>query len=309
MTAPATETWTTRKLLAWMNKAFVTKGLDQPRLLSEMLMAHVVGCERLRLYTDADRPASPMERDMLRDLVGRALKHEPVQYLVGSGWFFGLEFKTDRRALIPRPSTETIIEHVLQHHRASHGPSNQTGEGLLIADVCTGSGVIAVTLAKRLPLARLVATDLSPDAVGLAKENAARHAVADRVTFLTGDLLRALAEFPATAGEHSLDYLVSNPPYIPDNEWDAVEPNVKEHEPHLALRGGADGLDLARRLLADGPKLLKPGGVLLIEVADASAEKASAIAAAHPLLTDVKILRDFENLKRVIVGVAPRARG
>jgi len=267
-----------------------------------MLMAHVVGCERLRLYTDADRPASAMERDMLRDLVGRALKHEPVQYLVGSGWFFGAEFKTDRRALIPRPSTETIIEYVLQHHRAAHGPSNQTGEGLLIADVCTGSGIIAVTLAKRLPLARLVATDISPQALALAQENAAKHSVADRIDFLTGDLLAPLAAFPATAGEHSLDYLVSNPPYIPDDEWDAVEPNVKDHEPHIALRAGPDGLALIRPLLEGAPRLLKPGALLLVEVADAKANDARTLAEAHPLLTETVVLKDFENLNRVVVA-------
>lgn len=307
MTTPATETWTTRKLLTWMGKAFDAKGLDSPRLLSEMLMAHVVGCDRLKLYTDSDRPASPMEREMLRDLVGRALKHEPVQYLVGSGWFFGLEFKTDRRALIPRPSTETIIEYVLQHHRATHGASNQTGEGVLIADVCTGTGCIGLTLAKRLPMARVVATDVSAEALELAKENAAKLNVAERVDFVQGDLLEPLRRFPASAGEHSLSYLVSNPPYIPDDEWAAVEPNVKEHEPHLALRGGADGLTFVRPLIANGPALLKPAGLILIEVADAKAEEAHAMAAAHPLLKDAAILRDFEGLRRVVVATRAMA--
>ncbi len=302
MTPPATETWTTRKLLAWMGKTFSAKSLDQPRLLAEMLLAHVIGCDRLKLYTDADRPASPMERDMLRDLVGRALKHEPVQYLVGTGWFFGLEFQTDARALIPRPSTETIIEYVLQHHRAAHGPSNQRGDGTLIADVCTGSGCIGVTLAKRLPLARIVVSDISDAALTLARENAARHAVAERIEFLCGDLLSPLAAHPATAGEQSLDYLVSNPPYIPDSEWEAVEPNVKEHEPTLALRGGPDGLAFVRPLIESGPRLLRSGGLLIIEVAAACAPAACELASGHPLLSDVVVVRDFEGLERVVVG-------
>src|SRR6185295_16304457 len=139
------------------------------RLQAELLMAHVLGCERLRLYMDADRPASPLERSALRDLVGRALGHEPVQYLTGEAWFFSLPFKVDRRVLIPRPATETIVEHVLQHARAEAGFGGKTGEGVVIADVCTGSGCIAIALLKNLPQARAVATDVSPDALEVAR--------------------------------------------------------------------------------------------------------------------------------------------
>ena len=128
-TRPSTEAWTTRRLLAWMGEAFTKKGLEAPRLQSELLLAHVIGCERLRLYMEADRPASPLERDQLRDLVSRALAHEPVQYLVGEGWFFSLPFHVDRRVLIPRPATETIVQHVLQHARVEPGFGGKTGEG------------------------------------------------------------------------------------------------------------------------------------------------------------------------------------
>src|SRR5690242_3674918 len=131
-----------------MSDAFTRKQLDSPRLLSEMLMAHVVGCERLKLYMDPDRPATPLERDTLRNLVGEA-------------WFFGLPFHVDRRVLIPRPATETIVEEVLQNLRARHGQAATKGEGLLIADVCTGSGCIAVALLKQLTGARVVGTELS----------------------------------------------------------------------------------------------------------------------------------------------------
>lgn len=300
------EVWTTRKLLAWMGRAFTTKGLDSPRLMAEMLVAHVIGCDRLRLYLDQDRPASPLERQTLRDLVTRALAHEPVQYLVGEAWFFGLPFHVDRRVLIPRPATETIVEHVLQHTRATHGVASK-GEGLLIADVCTGSGCIAISLLKRLPGARVVAGDLSADAIEVARLNAARHDVLDRLDLLRGDLLAPFADFPATRGEPSLDYLVANPPYIPDDEWpDKVDRNVLDHEPHLALRGGPDGLSLVRPLIADGARMLRPGGLLLIEVASSRAEEARELASASTLLTDARTLQDVEGLPRVVVASRTR---
>jgi release factor glutamine methyltransferase len=288
--------------MAWMIDTFTRKDLDSPRIQAEMLLEHVFGCRRLSLYTDPDRPASNEERQRLRDLVTRALKHEPVQYLVGEAKFFGLDFKVDPRVLVPRPSTATIVEEVLQHHRAAKSGVAIKGEGMLIADVCTGSGCIAITLLRNLPAARGVATDLSPDALEVARLNAARLAVQGRLEFAQGHLLDPLAELPATRGVDSLDYLVSNPPYIPDDEWAAVEPNVKEYEPHLALRGGVDGLDLVRPLLERGPALVKPGGLILVEIATSRAEEALAFAKANPQLGDVRLLSDIDGLARVVVG-------
>jgi release factor glutamine methyltransferase len=298
---PPTDPWTTRRLLAWMTEAFTKKGLDSPRLSAELLISHVVGCDRLRLYMDADRPASPLERDTLRDLVARALKNEPVQYLVGEAWFFGLPFKVDRRVLIPRPSTETIIEEVLRHARAEPGFGGKTGEGVRFADVCTGSGCIAVSLLKQMPKAFAVASDISDAAVELARTSAQRHSVSERVEFLVGDLLAPIREHPGGAGR-DLHYLVSNPPYIPDHEWDAVEPNVKDYEPHSALRGGPDGLQFVRPLIDEGPAQLRPGGLLLIEIAAATAEAVLALANASPMLAHARIAKDFEGLPRVLVA-------
>jgi len=285
-----------------MIDAFRDKGIDSPRLCAEMLLAHVIGCDRLKLYTDNDRPASPLERDTLRDLVRRALNHEPIQYLVGEAWFFGLAFAVDRRVLIPRPATETIVEHVLQHARSTPGFGHGTGDGVLIADVCTGSGCVAVALATRMPGARVIAADLCADALEVARENADRHKVEDRVEFVAGDLLAPLSEHPATRGGGRLHYLVANPPYIPDDEWDAVEPNVKDHEPAKALRGGGDGLDLVRPILEQGPAMLREGGVLLVEAADSRAETAAEIARGDAHLTGVHVIDDHEGLPRVVVA-------
>lgn len=296
------EVWTTRRLLNWIGEAFTRKGLESPRLQAELLLAHVIGCERLRLYMDADRPASPLEREKLRDLVARALGHEPVQYLVGESWFFSLPFHVDRRVLIPRPATETIVGHVLQHARVEPGFGGKTGEGVLIADIGTGSGCIAVSLLKNLPGARAVATDASGIAIDVAHKNAQRHGVLDRIDFLTGNLLEPLAEFPATRAKGSLHYLVSNPPYIPDHEWEAVPPNVKNFEPSTALRGGEDGLEFVRPLIQQGPAYVRPGGLILIEVADSTAGAALELMKAQPEVEKAQILEDFEGLPRVVVG-------
>lgn len=303
---PAAESWTTRKLLAWMTKAFEDKGLDAPRRQAEMLLAHVLGTERLRLYMDPDRPAAPLERDTLRGLVKRALANEPIQYLVGEEHFFGMTFKVDKRVLIPRPSTQTIVEAVLQHARknpdAGAVRESDAGTGILIADICTGSGCIAAALAKHLPGARVVATDLSADALAVAKENIERHSLTDRVDLLQGHLFDALSAHPVASARGSIRYLCSNPPYIPDDEWAAIEPNVKDHEPTLALRGGPDGMDLVRPLITDAPTHLEPGGLLLIEIAAARAPDALALAKAHPDLTNARILKDSDGLPRVLVA-------
>jgi release factor glutamine methyltransferase len=284
-----------------MSDAFTRKGLDSPRLMAELLLSHVIGCDRLRLYMEADRPASPLERNALRRLVTQALAHEPVQYLVGQAWFHGLPYHVDRRVLIPRPATETIVEHVLRHARAEPAFAHTA----MIADICTGSGCIAVALLKGMPHARAVATDISPDALEVARTNAGRHGVTDRIDLLPGDLLAALDSHPVARAKSSTHYLVSNPPYIPDHEWPAVAPNVKDHEPSIALRGGLDGLDHVRRIIEAAPAYLRPGGLLLVEVADSTAEAAAALARARPDLEHILVLKDFEGLPRVVVGRRP----
>lgn len=285
-----------------MTEAFTKASLDSPRLMAELLLSHALGLTRLDLYTGADRPASEADRNRLRALAARALKHEPVQYLTGEAWFFSLPFKADRRALIPRPSTETIVETILQNARTrfpatsdAPSPADAGARGPRIADVCTGSGVIAVSLLKNLPAARAVATDISPDALTLARENAARHGVTDRVEFRQGDLFEPLA-----SERGGFDYIASNPPYIPDEEWAAVPPNVKGFEPEIALRGGADGLRFVRPVLEHAPALLAPGGMLLVEIAMSSADAALAIAKANHSLRDARVLLDAEGLPRVV---------
>ena len=305
--------WTTRRLLGWMAGYFDDKAVDSPRLVAEMLLAHVLGCERMRLYMEADRPASSVELDRLRALVGRAGRHEPVQYLVGEAWFFGLPFAVDRSTLIPRPSTETLIEHVLQHHRSgtSRGgdeaqlPASQeltepaVASELRLADLGTGTGCIAISIARQIPKARIVATDVVDQALELAQSNARRHDVVDQIDFRLGSLFE-----PLSAPEEvcRFDFICSNPPYIPDHEWDEVERNVKDYEPAAALRGGSDGLDVIRPLIAGAGRWLKPGGHLVVEIAHCHHDAVIELVRQTNDLADPKVLKDHEGFWRVMIA-------
>jgi release factor glutamine methyltransferase len=210
--------------------------------------------------------------------------------------------------LIPRPSTETIVEQVLLHARAEPGFGGKTGEGVRFVDVCTGSGCIAIALLKQLPRATALAIDISHEALGVAKRNAERHKVADRVEFLDGDLLAPLADHPTALGGGAFHYILSNPPYIPDGEWESDDPavavgkNVREYEPHLALRGGADGLQYIRPLIEQSASHVRPAGLLVIETAASTAKMVAELAGADGHYANVRIANDGEGLPRVVVA-------
>ncbi len=285
--APADAPWTTRRLLHWTTQHFEARDIDSPRVCAEMLLGHVLGVERLRLYMEPDRPAAVEERQAFRALVTRAAAHEPVDYLVGRAPFFGLELEVGPDVLIPRPSTETLVEFVLQDAR-SRGLQD-----LALADLCTGSGAVAVALTRHLSAAQTVATDLSEAALAVAARNAAQAGVADRVAFRHGDLYEPLED-------QRFDYLLANPPYIRDTEWADVAANVRDYEPVSALRSGVDGLDHLRPLIARAADHLKPGGVALFE--HAASHEAEVLALAHQAgFAHAHVLRDHERLPRVLV--------
>ncbi|MCC6680692.1 MAG: peptide chain release factor N(5)-glutamine methyltransferase [Phycisphaeraceae bacterium] len=286
------DTWTTRRLLAWTAEHFERKGIDSPRLSAEMLLAHVLEVDRLRLYMDPDRPASDLERAAFRELVERAARYEPVDYLVGQTSFFSMMFEVAPDVLVPRPSTETLVEHVIQHARITPGFREP-----LTADVGTGSGIIAVTLAKHIEGSSAFASDISEAALAVAKKNAERHKVADRIEFAPGNLLEPVLE----RYKGRVRYLCSNPPYIPDDEWAKVEPNVKDYEPTLALRGGIDGLDYIRPLIAGAVQVLDTPGQLVLEIAAVNAEKVVKLA-EEAGLQGAHVLADHEALPRVLVA-------
>lgn len=288
------EAWTVRRLLEWTSGFFARKEVDQPRLSAELLLAHVLNTPRIRLYTDHERLLGEEELAAYRALVKRAGEQEPIAYLTGRAHFFGLEFVVNRDVLIPRPDTETLVEHVLQTVR--YDPSLKSPR---ILDLCTGSGCIASALASRLPTATVLATDISPAAVALARQNVERLKLGSRVQVECGDLYEPLTRVVDAA---PFDLIVGNPPYIRSGLLPQLDRSVRDYEPAIALDGGVDGLDVHRRILAEAPKRLAARGRVFLEIAYDQREPALALAGTIEGLTDCRVVRDAGGNDRVLIA-------
>ncbi|MFO0960963.1 MAG: peptide chain release factor N(5)-glutamine methyltransferase [Isosphaeraceae bacterium] len=280
------ETWTVGKLLTWTTDFLRKKGSESPRLDAEVLLSHVLQCERVRLYTAYDEAVGERDRSAYRELVKRRSEGAPVAYLVGRKEFFSLPLKVTPAVLIPRPDTETVVVEFLARFPA-------TAE-VRAVDVGTGSGCIAIACTNRHGKAHFLAIDRSPEALAVARENADRHKLSDRIDFREGDLLDPAAD------EGPFDAILSNPPYIPTDDIDGLEPGVRDHEPRLALDGGDDGLRIADRLIAQAVPLLKTGGHLILEIGTAQEGPVRDLIAGHPELELAPTIRDAANHPRVI---------
>lgn len=279
-------TWTIARMLRWMQDDFASRGIDNPRLDAELLLAHALGVERIRLYLDLERPLTADELDAVRGLVKRRRAREPVAYILGHRDFWGRRFKVTPAVLIPRPDTETLVEQALERLGEDHGAD--------VIDLCTGSGCVAISLACERPGLRVTATDLSAEALAVARENAA--ALGAEVRFAQGDL------FADEVGP--FDLVTANPPYVREGELGALQPEVAEHEPTLALVAGPTGLEIYERLVPAAFERLRPGGHLLLEVG------AGQAAAVGSLLTragfaEVVAHRDLGGHERVVAGRRP----
>jgi release factor glutamine methyltransferase len=292
--SPPSASATVASLLAWAVQVLGSTSTT-PRLDAEILLAHVVGWSRARVLAEHRAVLAPAHAEAFSRLVARRANLEPIAYLVGHREFYGLEMQVDPRVLVPRPETELLVDLALAAI-ATMPPSPP----LLVADIGTGSGAIAIALAVHAPQCHVYATDISADALEVAALNATRHQVAHRLTLLPGDLLAPLSE--ARSGGSPLplfDVIVSNPPYTILNEIDA---GVSCHEPHLALDGGPDGLNFYRRLIPQALCLLRPGGCLLLEIGATQAEAVGMLArAALPSRApSIQVYRDLAGRERVV---------
>lgn len=247
----ANETWTVRRLLEWTEDFLRKRQVEAPRLEAQILLAHALGCAKIDLYVRHDEEPAEDRRTAFREIIRKRAEGMPVAYLVGYREFYSLPFTVTPAVLIPRPETETLVMEALRRLRPLEAPN--------VLDLGTGSGCIAISIARQHKTARVTAVDVSGPALAVASANAARHGVADRVTFVEGDLLAPVAG-------STFDLIVSNPPYIAHAEFPILDAGVRDFEPRSALDGGPDGLDFYRRIAAEAPKYLSAGGAVLVEI-------------------------------------------
>jgi len=305
------------------------KGVESPRLQTELLLAHLLNLPRMSLYLNFERALKPAETDALREFVKRRGRREPLQHITGSTSFCGLEMAVNRHALVPRPETELLAEagwqflNKISEGRVTRAPNStdkaefrdSQSSALLALDFGTGTGCIAIALAVKCPNARITATDISAEALALAGENAARHHVSERIEFLPADGFAGVTETwergrPAREFENtdawprrtrSFDLIISNPPYIPSAEISTLQPEVRDFDPRAALDGGADGLDFYRMLSAQAKPFLKPDGKIMLEFGDGQAEAIRKVCETEKWIVEA-VKEDYSHRARILIA-------
>jgi len=283
------DTWSITKILNWTTQYFKDHGIEWPHLEAEILLAHALNVKRIQLYIQHVKVLNNEELAYCKGLIGRRIKHEPIAYITGYQPFMGIDFIVTPDVLIPRPETEKLVEIAIDISRFTFHDSPFT-----IVDVGTGSGAIAVSLAKFIPQAMIIGIDLSSAALEVAKQNAQKHNVTDRCQFMQGNLLDPLKAM------EKVDLIISNPPYIPTKDIPTLMADVKDYEPHSALAGGDDGLDYIRQLLEQAPKLLTANGLLLLEFGFGQAETINDYA--KDKFSEIKIIKDNAGIDRIFWG-------
>lgn len=286
------ESWTVRRAVLWTADFLKSRGADSPRTDAEVLLADALGVDRVRLIIDFEKPLTRDELAAYRARIERRAAGEPTAYILGKREFYGRPFRVDSRVLIPRPETEGLVELALADLPADRE--------LRVLDLCAGSGCVGLTVAAERPLARVDLVELDPGAAEVARGNAAALGVAERCRVLVGDL------FAPVAAEAPYDAIVGNPPYVPSGELPGLQREV-QREPRLALDGGPDGLELVRRIAAEAPRRLAPGGAVTLEIAIEEGPGASAALAAAGLV-QVEVLPDFTRRDRYVRGRAAPAQ-
>ncbi|MBL7189434.1 MAG: peptide chain release factor N(5)-glutamine methyltransferase [Phycisphaerae bacterium] len=284
--------WTVQKLLIWVTEYLTDKGVDSPRLSAELLLCHAVGLTRIELYTQFDTPVPQRQLDQLHDLVKRAGLQEPVAYLTGRTEFYSIELDVTSDCLIPRPETELLVQRAIEFLRTRMGMQ-------FVCDLCTGSGCIAVAVAKNFSDARVIATDISAGALEIAAGNVAKHQLHERVELLQGDLFEPLVR---QLDVDAFDLILCNPPYVSSAEYETLAKNVRDYEPKSALLAGTEGLDIYRRLIDKVDEFLKPGAALMLEIGHAQGPAVRELLEETEAFAEIKIEKDPHDNDRVVTA-------
>jgi release factor glutamine methyltransferase len=289
---PVVEEWTLQKLLNWVTQYLTEKGVDSPRLSAELLLNHVTGLTRIELYTNFNKSLEKPQLNMLRDLVKRAGLHEPVAYLVGKTEFYSMEIDVSPDCIIPRPETELLVQRAIEFLRTREGLQH-------VCDLCTGSGCIAVAIAKNFPNVRIVATDISDSALAAAARNVEKYQLGEKIKLLCGDLFEPIVP---QLDVNKFDLIVCNPPYVSSDEYDKLDKNVKDYEPRKALFAGVDGLDVYRRIIEKVDNYLKVDSVLMLEIGYSQGQAVHELLEQTGLFNEITIEKDFHNNNRIAIA-------
>jgi len=272
------------------------KNIPNPRSTSELFLSSILNLKRVDLYLNKEKILSDKEREKLDSFLEQRISGAPIQYITKSTGFYGLEFKTDPRAMIPRPETETLVSEVIKHFKKIKRES----DALKIADIGTGSGVIAITLAFELKKSLVYATDISKDALDLASENAKINEVEKRIEYFLGNIF---GPFDNRNLGNSFDCIVSNPPYVRDSDFENLDKEIKDFEPEAAFLCGDDGINFHKKIAEDGIKYLKEGGLLALEVALDDDEKLVEFLSSVLSYHNLRVVKDLAGIRRVVLGV------
>ena len=287
------ETWTIQKLLNWVTEYLTTKGIESPRLSSELLLCHVLELKRIDLYTQFNKQVPQQQLNQLHDLVKRAGSYEPVAYLTGKTEFYSLELDITADCMIPRPETELLVQRAIEFLRTRSGVQ-------YVCDLCTGSGCIAVAIAKNFPDARITATDISAAALAVAARNVEKYRLKEQVRLLCGDLFESVIK---QLDVSQFDLIVCNPPYVSTSEYEKLDKNIKDYEPQSALLAGEDGMDIYRRIVKEVDKFLKPGAALMLEIGYAQGSAVQDLLEQTSAFIDIKIEKDFHDNDRIVNAI------
>ncbi len=286
--------WTILKILQWTTSFFKSHAIDSPRLTAEILLAHILGIRRLDLYLRFDQPLNGQELSLFREVIKRRVGREPVAYITGNREFWGIDFTVTPDVLIPRPETEFLVEESLKLI-----PADAALRRFRVLDVGTGSGAVIIALAVNRPGHLYFASDISQNSISVASANASQNRVKENIAFLVGALFSAVNPDSETSDDQKFDLIISNPPYIPSADIAGLAPEVGRYEPLQALDGGADGLDIIKKMIHDAPDVLKKHGFLMIEIGYDQKDRVAQIVCDDGRYTDLVFIRDYSGHDRV----------
>ncbi len=285
----ATQNWHILQLLEWTTGYFKKHNIPNPRLDAEVLLAHLLKKNRLQLYLHFDMPVFHNDLNVFRELIKKRIARTPISYLTNHKEFMSLDFYVDERVLIPRPETEFIVETILKSNP-------NTPQSIL--EIGTGSGIIATALAVNKPDWKIIATDISKDALAVAEINRKAHNCNEQITLLHGNLFDPIK--PLEPSQYN--WIVSNPPYIMSNDHNTLSPDIRDYEPHIALFAGEDGLSIIRTLIAEAPNHLQPNGKLIFEIGDTQKEHVKTLLENQPEYKKLRFIKDYSGKDRVVLA-------